>query len=287
MHAAHLTSVRSEDLKKELKHSYMHGIYNADGSRPHSTFNFLIDASGAVWYARTHGLIHISDQDQVIAASAAINNSMVMRASTTAFIPSSFVRRGRSWSHAKRMSLNVATAYSIYIYIYTPSCRLCRDALNYVSTCMQGLKKVGDEHVDRHHGEDDAAVAVHHLVDEADHDHAGSGGGGGVQRRRRPSSSSPNNTSGSSGDTASTSEWLHQQYCSDGGGGAGMSVRVLALGLGVGPPATATATATPPSLEMSLGRQGWQTMVEQCGVGGEFESSPSAAAKELTLLRCL
>jgi hypothetical protein len=30
-------------------------------------------------------------------------------------------------------------------------------------------------------------------------------------------------------------------------------------------------------------------MVEQrsVGVGGEFESSPSAAAKELTLLRCL
>jgi hypothetical protein len=139
---------------------------------------------------------------------------------------------------------------------------------------MQGLK-VGDH--DRHHGED--AVAVQHLVDEADHDHAGSGGG--VQRRRP----SPNNTSGSSGDTVSSSEWLHQQYCSDGGGGGGASVRVLALGLGLGlgpPPAT-----PPPSLEMSLGRQGWQ-MVEQCGVGvgGEFESSPSAA-KELTLLRCL
>ena len=148
----------------------------------------------------------------------------------------------------------------------------CPKDLNHVSTYMQGLK-VGDEHVDRHHGED-AAVVVHHLVDEAHHDHAGSGG-----FQRRPS---PNNTSGSSGDTVSSSEWLHQQYCSDGGGG--VSVRVLGLGLGVGPP----PATTPPSLEMSLGRQGWQ-MVEQCGVGvgGEFESSPSAAAKELTLLRCL
>ena len=153
----------------------------------------------------------------------------------------------------------------------------CPKDLNYLNWIMiycyymQGLK-VGDEHVDRHHGEEDA-VAVHHLVDEA-HDHAGSGGG--VQRRRP----SPNNTSGSSGDTVSSSEWLHQQYCSDGG----VSVRVLGLGLGVGPP----PATTPASLEMSLGRQGWQ-MVEQCGVGvgGEFESSPSAAAKELTLLRCL
>jgi hypothetical protein len=56
-----------------------------------------------------------------------------------------------------------------------------------------------------------------------------------------------------------------------------VSVRVLGLGLGVGPP--------PPGDEP--GPAG--VADEQCGVsiGGEFESSPSAAAKELTLLRCL
>jgi hypothetical protein len=135
-------------------------------------------------------------------------------------------------------------------------------------TKLQGLK-VGDERVDRHHGDDaDDAIAAHRLVeDEARDDHAGSGGG---FQQRRPS---PNNTSGSgsgSGDTVSSSEWLHQQQCS-----GVMSVRVLGL-----PP------ATPPSLEMSLGRQGWQ-MDQQCGGEFEFEPSPPSAAKELTLLRCL
>lgn len=127
-------------------------------------------------------------------------------------------------------------------------------------TKLQGLK-VGDERVDRHHGDD--AIAAHGLVeDEARDDHAGSGGG---FQQRRPS---PNNTSG----TVSSSEWLHQQHCS-----GVMSVRVLGL-----PP------ATPPSLEMSLGRQGWQ-MDQQCGGEFEFdfEPSPPSAAKELTLLRCL
>lgn len=137
-------------------------------------------------------------------------------------------------------------------------------------TKLQGLK-VGDERVDRHHGDDaDDAIAAHRLVeDEARDDHAGSGGG---FQQRRPS---PNNTSGSGsggGDTVSSSEWLHQQHCS-----GVMSVRVLGL-----PP------ATPPSLEMSLGRQGWQ-MDQQCGGEFEFdfEPSPPSAAKELTLLRCL
>ncbi|OEL34047.1 hypothetical protein BAE44_0004932 [Dichanthelium oligosanthes] len=118
------------------------------------------------------------------------------------------------------------------------------------------------------------AIAVHHLADGAQDvvssrpppphgHHAGSGG-----FQRRPS---PNNTSISSGDTASSSEWLQQQqYSSD----VGMSVRMAV----VGPP------APPPSLEMSLGRQGWQ--MEQCA-SVEFESSPAAAANELTLLRCL
>ncbi|XP_008674264.1 uncharacterized protein [Zea mays] len=127
-------------------------------------------------------------------------------------------------------------------------------------TKLQGLK-VGDERVDRHHGDD--AIAAHRLVeDEARDDHAGSGGG---FQQRRPS---PNNTSG----TVSSSEWLNQQHCS-----GVMSVRVLGL-----PP------ATPPSLEMSLGRQGWQ-MDQQCGGEFEFdfEPSPPSAAKELTLLRCL
>lgn len=86
---------------------------------------------------------------------------------------------------------------------------------------------------------------------------------------------SPNNTSSSGGGTASSSEWLHhqhQEYCS-GGGVTSAAVRM----------ATMRSPAAPPSLEMSLGRQGWQ-MEQQCG--GEFEPSP-AAASELALLRCL
>ncbi|XP_062204702.1 myb-related protein 2-like isoform X2 [Phragmites australis] len=86
------------------------------------------------------------------------------------------------------------------------------------------------------------------------------------------------NTSGS-GDTAvSSSDWLQelprQQHGYQSPGDA-MSIRMV-------------RRPAPPSLEMSLGRQGWQ--MDQCGGGGgvgvEFESSPSAS-KELTLLKCL
>ena len=138
---------------------------------------------------------------------------------------------------------------------------------------MQGLK-VG-EHVDRRHHEEDIVATVDHSRGRGsgkreefprsahDDDHMGRGGG----FQRRPS---PNDTSGSGGNNVSSSEWLHQQQCS-----GVMSVRVLGL-----PP------ATPPSLEMSLGRQGWQ-MDQQCGGEFEFEPSPPSAAKELTLLRCL
>lgn len=84
---------------------------------------------------------------------------------------------------------------------------------------------------------------------------------------RRPSS----NTS-SGGDTVvSSSDWMEQTllmlpgYCSSGNGAiSGMT--------------------KPPSLEMSLGRQGWQ--MEQCGGAGEFVE-PSPSAKERTLLKCL
>ncbi|KAL6847032.1 hypothetical protein ACP4OV_022885 [Aristida adscensionis] len=97
---------------------------------------------------------------------------------------------------------------------------------------------------------------------------------------RRPSS---NNTS-SSGDTASSSDWLPPppqqqqppQECLISARGDGVRLRMMVIGR---PP-------PPPSLEMSLGRQGWQA-TEQCAGGGEFEPSPSAAPKELTLLKCL
>uniref|UniRef100_A0A0A9GQA6 Myb-like domain-containing protein n=1 Tax=Arundo donax TaxID=35708 RepID=A0A0A9GQA6_ARUDO len=88
---------------------------------------------------------------------------------------------------------------------------------------------------------------------------------------RRPS---PNTSSGGGGgDGISSSDyWLQapqqQEYQRSAGGGMGM-IRVV--------------RTPPPSLEISLGRQGWQ--MEQCGGGVEFESSPSA--KELTLLKCL
>ncbi|KAJ1266133.1 hypothetical protein BS78_08G127400 [Paspalum vaginatum] len=163
--------------------------------------------------------------------------------------------------------LPAAAAYN-HLMVPEPADRLLM-ATTTTEQSRQGLN-AGE----RDHGED--AVAAHHLEDEESrekvsskatppHEHAGTGGG--FQR------SSPNNTS-SSGDTASSSDWFrHQQYCSDGGmSAARMAVR---------------SPAPPPSLEMSLGRQGWQ--MEQCsggGGGGEFESSPSAA-KELTLLRCL
>ncbi|TKW29354.1 hypothetical protein SEVIR_3G390100v4 [Setaria viridis] len=134
----------------------------------------------------------------------------------------------------------------------------------------QGLKVGGQ---DNNHGQ--GAVALHHLAGAearekvsspqapTPRDYAGSGG------FHRPS---PNNTSSSGDDTVSSSEWppLQQDYGNDGGM---MTVRVVA------------SHAPPPSLEMSLGRQGWQ--VEHQRVGVEFESSSPPAANELTLLKCL
>lgn len=131
--------------------------------------------------------------------------------------------------------------------------------------------KVGEQ--DNNHGQ--GAVALHHLAEAearekvsspqapTPRDYAGSGG------FHRPS---PNNTSSSGDDTVSSSEWppLQQDYGNDGGM---MTVRVVA------------SHAPPPSLEMSLGRQGWQ--VEHQRVGVEFESSSPPAANELTLLKCL
>ena len=137
---------------------------------------------------------------------------------------------------------------------------------------MQGSKGGEQDHL----GEG-GAVAVHHLADETPeklpspappHDHHA--GSGFIQLP-----SPTNNTSSSGDDTVSSSERLQQRhYCSDGGGG--MGVRLAAVGLPAPPP---------PSLEMSLGRQGWQ--MEQ-RVGDEFESSsPPAAPNELTMLKCL
>ena len=142
---------------------------------------------------------------------------------------------------------------------------------------MQGSKGGEQDHL----GEG-GAVAVRHLADEQareklpsspppphDHHHAGSG------LFRWPSPA--NNTSSSGDDTVSSSERLQQRhYCSDGGGG--MGVRLAAVGLPAPPP---------PSLEMSLGRQGWQ-MEQRVGDEFEFESSsPPPAPNELTMLKCL
>ncbi|CAL4905486.1 unnamed protein product [Urochloa decumbens] len=129
------------------------------------------------------------------------------------------------------------------------------------SQLQQGLK-----------GGEQGADAVHLFPDEPGqenasssqplHGHPGTTTGG---RSRRPSP--PANNTSSSGDTASSSEWppLQQNYyyCGDGGG---MAVRMVAASHRAPPP---------PSLEMSLGRQGWQ--IEQ-RVGVEFESSSPAAA---------
>ncbi|CAL5092660.1 unnamed protein product [Urochloa decumbens] len=139
---------------------------------------------------------------------------------------------------------------------------------------QQGLKKGGEQD----------AIAVDHLAHEAGQENASSqppplhchpAGTGG--RSRRPS---PANNTSSSGDTASSSEWppLQQNYYYCGGDGGGMAVRMVAASHHAPPP---------PSLEMSLGRQGWQ-MEQRVGVEFEFESSsPAAAANELTMLKCL
>ncbi|TVU49355.1 hypothetical protein EJB05_00663, partial [Eragrostis curvula] len=79
----------------------------------------------------------------------------------------------------------------------------------------------------------------------------------------------PSSNTNSSDDTVSSSDWLHQNLLRSNGNGAISSMMMR---------------HPPPSLEMSLGRQGWQ--MEPCGGGGEFESSPSAN-KERTLLKCL
>ncbi|CAL4898170.1 unnamed protein product [Urochloa decumbens] len=123
------------------------------------------------------------------------------------------------------------------------------------SQLQQGLKKGGEQD----------AIAVDHLAHEAGQENASSqppplhchpavtGG-----RSRRPS---PANNTSSSGDTASSSEWppLQQNYyyCSDGGGG--MAVKMVT---------SHRAPPPPPSLEMSLGRQGWQIMEQRVGVAG-------------------
>ncbi|KAL6622545.1 hypothetical protein ACP70R_032424 [Stipagrostis hirtigluma subsp. patula] len=135
----------------------------------------------------------------------------------------------------------------------------------------QGLKGGG-----QCHGEEGAAV---HLAGEAApaiiHLHKGSstvpppppGHEHGDAPIQRPSS---NNTS-SSGDTASSSDWPPPppEYY--------QSFRMV-----VRPP----PPPSHPSLEMSLGRQGWQATEHCGGAGGEFESS-AAAPKERALLKCL
>jgi len=163
-----------------------------------------------------------------------------------------------------------------------PPCRLrpAADRLLTTTTTEQQCQQQGSKGGEQDHlGE--GAVVVHHLADETPeklpspappHDHhAGSG------FFQLPS---PTNNTSSCGDTASSSEWLQQRrhYCS---GGGGMSVRLPAAGLSAPPP--------PPSLEMSLGRQGWQ-MEQHVGAEFEFESSSPAAAaapNELAMLKCL
>ncbi|CAN6334750.1 unnamed protein product [Urochloa humidicola] len=156
------------------------------------------------------------------------------------------------------------------------------------SQLQQGLKKGGEQG----HGEEDA-IAVQHLASEAGQDNAASSqqppppplrrhpaGTGGRSRRPSPA----NNTSSSSGDTASSSEWpplQRQQNYYGGGDGGGMAAvsRMVAASHRVPPP-------PPPSLEMSLGRQGWE-MEQRVGAEFDFESSSPATANELTLLKCL
>jgi hypothetical protein len=139
--------------------------------------------------------------------------------------------------------------------------------------------------------EQDPDAAVHHLADEAGQENASSQpsllpqhlhgrrpGTTGAGGSRRPS---PNNNTSSSGDTASSSEWppLQQQHCYGVGGGI---LRMMV------PRPGPAAAAPPPSLEMSLGRQGWQMEHQRVGVEFESASSPAAAAgNELTMLKCL
>ncbi|PAN21644.1 hypothetical protein PAHAL_3G481800 [Panicum hallii] len=187
-----------------------------------------------------------------------------------------------AWIHAHQLLQSCGS--DELTTLQPPPCRLrpaAADRLLMTTTtteqshAQQQGSKVGEQD---HHGQ--GAVAAHHLADEAreklpsqppphDHHHAGSG------LFQRPS---PTNNTSSSGDTVSSPEWLQQRhYCSDGGG---MSVG-MAAGLLPAPP--------PPSLEMSLGRQGWQ-MEQHAGVGVEFEfesSPPAPAPNELTMLKCL
>ncbi|CAN6338778.1 unnamed protein product [Urochloa humidicola] len=149
-----------------------------------------------------------------------------------------------------------------------------------MTTTEQSQQQQGPE------GGEEGADAVHLFRDESGqektssqplHAHpAGTTTTGG--RSRRPS---PANNTSSSGDTASSSEWppssLQQNYFFAGDGGGVAAVRMVA---------SHRAPPPPPSLEMSLGRQGWQ-MEQRVGAEFEFESSSPAAGNELTLLKCL
>ncbi|KAF0888937.1 hypothetical protein E2562_020155 [Oryza meyeriana var. granulata] len=124
-----------------------------------------------------------------------------------------------------------------------------------------------------HHDDQETAAALHHehgrRLDQI------------VARRPPPPPLS--NTSSSSGDTmASSLDWLlplppstrqKQKHVNDGGDGY-TAHRDQAAAM------AAAAGVKDPSLEMSLGRQGWQITMEQC-------SSVESSSKELTLLKCL
>lgn len=131
-------------------------------------------------------------------------------------------------------------------------------------------------------GEQDHEEAIHlgqedHIMQEkgssaARHEHADTA-------IRRLSS----NTS-SSDDTIASSDWLTlpQQYYGDGDGcTADDHRRRRRHQYDQAAAAMVVSSMKPPSLEMSLGRQGWQ--MEQCS-GAE---SSASASKELTLLKCL
>ncbi|XP_062203381.1 myb family transcription factor PHL5-like [Phragmites australis] len=131
------------------------------------------------------------------------------------------------------------------------------DRLFMMEQSMQGLNGEG--------GQDSGGGAVVPLAEEAHR-----------TMQEQIAVGRPSSNASSSVDTISSSEWLapppQQQQHEYQSAGAGMRLRL--------------ARPPPPSLEMSLGRQGWQ-MDQQCGGGGggEFESSPSS--KEPTLLKCL
>uniref|UniRef100_A0A0D9Y115 Myb-like domain-containing protein n=1 Tax=Leersia perrieri TaxID=77586 RepID=A0A0D9Y115_9ORYZ len=133
---------------------------------------------------------------------------------------------------------------------------------------MQNIWK-GAAPNDQHHQETTTAVLHHEHRRRLDEIIAG----------RWPPPASTTNTSSSSGDTTPSSlDWLlhqkNQKHNNDDGDGYTTARRDHHQ--------AAASGVKDPSLEMSLGRQGWQITMENCN-----SSVESSSSKELTLLKCL